>query len=146
MGIGRKDVEIFVARYEYLFNRAVNGDADLDAIKMLYSAEFIAATPQGVRSGVIDDSFEAVMARRYERYRALGTKSMTVEKIDIHEIDGTHCVARVSWESVYQRGGGNEIHIPFDVNYLLEQRGGDLKVFGWIVGDEDALLKAKGVV
>jgi hypothetical protein len=52
----------------------------------------------------------------------------------------------VRWHSVYRKPQGKEIQIAFDVNYLLEQSGSDLKVFGWIAGDEDEVLKAHGVL
>ena len=86
------------------------------------------------------------MAKGYERYRDLGTKSMKVESIETHEIDDCHLIARVRWQSVYQKPGEDEIPIPFDVNYLLEQRENELKVFGWITGDEEALLNVNGVI
>ena len=146
MSIDTKDVAEFFSRYEGLFNRAVNGEADLEAIKALYTNQFISATPKGIHTGAIDASFEAVMSKGYERYREMGTKSVKVEGIEVHEVDDAHCVARVWWNSIYQKPGENEIHIPFHASYLLQQKHGDLKVFGWITGDEDELLKAKGVL
>jgi hypothetical protein len=76
----------------------------------------------------------------------MGTKNMKMDGVDVHEIDATHCVVRVSWNSTYQKPGSAETDIPFDVSYLLEQRDGKLRVFGWIAGDEEALLKANGVL
>lgn len=146
MSITKKDVESFFAKYEAVFNDGIEGRVDLKAIKQLYSEQFIAANPKGVRAAAVDGSFEEVISKGYERYRDLGTRSMKVESINMHEVDNCHIIARVRWHSVYQKPGDDEIHIPFDVNYLLQQRSGDLKVFGWITGDEEEVLKAHGVL
>jgi hypothetical protein len=146
MSFTRTDIEEFFSRYQDLFNRAVSGDDDLGDIKNLYADEFIAATPHGAHTGKIDADFESVMAKGYERYRAIGTKSMEVHGIDIHDIDDAHCLARVRWDSVYQQSDNDEIHVPFEVSYLLEQHGDGLRVFGWVSGDEQELLKANGIL
>lgn len=146
MSFTRTDIEDFFDRYKTLFNGAVDGKENLGGIKELYSGEFIAATPHGVHTGKVDEEFESTMSKGYERYRALGTKSMEVAGIDIQDIDDTHCLARVRWNSTYQKPDDGEIHVPFEVSYLLEQQGNDLKVFGWVTGDEEALLKANGVL
>lgn len=141
-----KEVSNFFHKYELVFSDAIEGNVDLKAAKELYSEQFIAATPQGVRAAAFDGSFEEVMSKGYERYRSLGARSMKVGGIQTYEVDDSHLMARVRWHSVYQKPGINEIHIPFDVNYLLEKRNGELKVFGWITGDEEELLKAHGVL
>lgn len=146
MSITKKDVESFFAKYEAGFNAALGGHVDLKAIKALYSDQFIAASPRGVRAGTNDGSFDAAMSKGYQRYRDLGTKSMKVESIETHEVDDCHLMARVRWQSVYEKPGTGAIHIPFDVNYLLEHRENEIKVFAWITGDEEALLKAHGVM
>lgn len=35
--------------------------------------------------------------------------------------------------------------IDFDVHHLVQQRDGGPKVFGWIAGDEQALLRERGI-
>lgn len=147
MSFPRTDIEEFFTRYQNLFNRAVSGEDNLGDIKHLYADEFIAATPHGAHTGKIDAEFEAVMAKGYERYRSIGTKGMKVQGIDIHDIDDAHCLARVRWDSVYQQPDNDEeIHIPFEVSYLLERQNEKLKVFGWVSGDEEELLKVNGVL
>jgi hypothetical protein len=146
MSIDAGDVADFFSRYANLFNRAVIGEVDLSAIKTLYTDEFIAATPKGVHAGAINDAFEDAMLKGYDRYRAMGAKSMSVEGIDVHEVDDAHCVARVRWNSVFQKRGEDAIHILFDASYLLVQQGGRIKVFGWITGDEEGVLKENGVL
>ena len=70
---------------------------------------------------------------------------MRVKGVEMHAIDETHCVAHVSWSSEFEKDG-RKIDIPFTNTYLLEETGGDLKVFGWITGDEVKLLKENGLM
>ena len=35
--------------------------------------------------------------------------------------------------------------IDFDVHYLVQKLDGEAKVFGWVSGDEQALLKKHGI-
>ena len=84
--------------------------------------------------------------RDTKRYRSLSTKSIKVERIENHEIDDCHLIARVRWHSMCQKPGTDGTYIPSEVKYLLEKRDGDLKVFGWIKGDEEAVLKFHGIL
>lgn len=36
--------------------------------------------------------------------------------------------------------------IDFEVHYLIQTLGGQPKVFGWVSGDEEALLRKHGIV
>lgn len=132
-------------RYERFFMRALGGDLDESEAASLYAAEFIAATPAGVMSGKNDDGFLATMAQGYERYRAIGTKAMKVRAVRVSPIDALHCVAHVAWKATYARDGRDDVSIDFVVHYLVQARGGEPKVFGWVSGDEEALLKQHGV-
>lgn len=44
-------VRRFFERYQRTFERALAGDADMDEVARMYAAEFIAASPHGVRAG-----------------------------------------------------------------------------------------------
>lgn len=39
-----------------------------------------------------------------------------------------------------------DVAIDFDVHYLVQQLGAQPKVFGWVSGDEQALLKEHGII
>ena len=132
-------------RYQRFFTRALGGDLDGAEAASLYAAEFIAATPAGVMSGKNDDAFVAAMAQGYERYRAIGTKAMTVRAVRVSPIDDLHCVAHVAWTATYARDGREDVAIDFEVHYLVQMLGDEPKVFGWVSGDEEALLRRHGV-
>jgi hypothetical protein len=133
-------------RYESLFRRSLGGDLDMDETASLYASEFIAASPAGVMTGKNDDQLKQVMQQGYARYRAIGTKGMRIRRLRLSPIDEHHCVAHVSWTATYARKDQSETAIDFDVHYLVQTLNGQAKVFGWVSGDEQALLKQHGIV
>lgn len=133
-------------RYERFFNRSLGGKVDTDELASLYASEFIGAAPAGVRAGKNDDQFRQALAQGYDHYRAIGTKEMRIRNIRIVPIDGLHCVAHVSWTATYARKDLPDVAIDFDVHYLVQMLDREPKVFGWISGDERALLKKHGIV
>jgi len=133
-------------RYERLFNRSLGGTLDMDEVASLYASDFIAASPAGVMTGKNDDQLKQVMAQGYADYRAIGTKGMRVRQIRLSPIDEHHCVAHVSWTAIYARKDQPDTTIHFDVHYLVQKLEGEAKVFGWVSGDEQALLKQHGIV
>ncbi|HYD44520.1 MAG TPA: nuclear transport factor 2 family protein [Phenylobacterium sp.] len=138
-------VRAFFERYAEVFNRSLGGDADMDEVAALYAPEFIAASPAGVMSGSNDDQLKAVMAQGYERYRAMGTKGMRIREIRLSPIDELHCMAHVAWSAAYAREGRPDVTIDFEVHYFVQVLDGAPKVFGWVSGDEQALLKEHGI-
>jgi hypothetical protein len=54
-------------------------------------------------------------------------------------------VAQVDWTATYARDDRPDVEIAFTVHYLVQKLGEDAKVFGWVTGDEQALLKAHGI-
>jgi len=133
-------------RYERFFNQALHGDMDMAEVASLYASDFIAASPAGVMVGQNDEQLRQVMARGYAHYRAIGTKAMRIRDVRISPIDALHCVAHVAWTATYERKNQPDTAIDFDVHYLVQNLSGEAKVFGWIAGDEQAVLKKHGIV
>jgi len=139
------DVGKLFERYERCFNQALAGDTDMEEVAALYASEFIGAAPAGVRAGKNDDEFKAVMAQGYAHYRAIGTKGMRVRDVRISPIDDLHCVAHVGWSATYARKDRPDVTIDFAVHYFVQKLNGEAKVFGWVSGDEQAVLDAHGI-
>lgn len=139
-------VEALFARYESIFNRALAGAADMEEVASLYSSAFIAASPLGVMTGQNDDQLQSSMAEGYAHYRDIGTKGMRIRDISIAPIDERHCLAHVGWSASYAKPGQPDIVIDFAVHYLVQLLDGEARVFGWVSGDEQALLKERGVI
>ena len=133
-------------RYEDFFRRSLAGDSDMDEVASLYASDFIAASPAGVMTGKNDDRLKQVMEQGYAHYRAIGTKGMRIRHIRLSPIDEHHCVAHVAWTATYARDNQADVAIDFDVHYFVQKLDGEPKVFGWVSGDEQALLKQHGIV
>ena len=71
---------------------------------------------------------------------------MHVRGVEMTQIDALHCVANVAWTASYETADGRPIDIDFDVHYLMQEWGGRPRVFGWISGDEQEVLKQYGVI
>jgi hypothetical protein len=99
-----------------------------------------------VATGKNDDQLKQVMAEGYARYRSMGTKAMHIRNVLISPIDGYHCVARVGWSATYARENQPDVGIDFDVHYFVQKLGEEPKVFGWVSGDEQALLRKHGII
>ncbi|MDF2621981.1 MAG: hypothetical protein K0S00_4640 [Xanthobacteraceae bacterium] len=139
-------VRKFFERYESSFNRALGGDMDMDEVAALYASAFIAASPAGVTTGRNDEHLKQAMAQGYERYRAMGTKEMRMRHVRVSPMDDHHCVAHVAWTATYARKDRPDVAIDFDVHYLVQALDGEPKVFGWVSGDEQALLRKHGIL
>lgn len=140
------DVRKLFERYEIIARASLHGHVEMDDVAALYASEFIAATPAGVRTGKNDEQLKQVMAAGYAHYRAIGTKEMRIRGLRISPMDEHHCVAHVAWRATYVRENQSDVVVDFDVHYLVQQLGAEPKVFGWVSGDEQALLRQHGVI
>ena len=136
----------FFERYERFFNKSLGGDMDMKEAASLYASAFIAASPAGVITGKNDDHLRQVMAQGYERYRAMGTREMRIRDISLSPIDDHHCTAHVAWTATYARQDQADVAIDFDVHYFVQTLNGEPRVFGWVSGDEQALLRKHGIL
>lgn len=139
-------VRTLFERYERFFNQSLGGDIDQGEVAALYASDFIAASPAGVMSGKNDERLKQAMTQGYAHYRAIGTKGMRIRGIRLSPIDGLHCMAHVAWTATYARKGQPDVAIDFDVHYFVQKLGEEPKVFGWVSGDEQALLRKHGIV
>lgn len=141
----KEAVEKLFERYEDTFRRSLAGETDMAEVASFYAPEFIAASPLGVRGGKNDEDFQQSMAQSYAYYRTIGTRDMQVRDVRLSAIDESHCVAHVAWTATYLRDDLPETAIDFEVHYLVQVLNGTAKVFGWVSGDENAVLKQHGV-
>ncbi len=143
--MGKSVLELF-DRYQKNFQMAIKSETNADPDTSVYASAFIAASPAGVVAGQNDDQLKEVMRAGFEHYRQIGTKDMYIRNIRVSPIDDCHCIAHVAWTAVYARVGKPDIDIDFDVHYLVQGLGGAPKIFGWVSGDEQAVLKEHGIV
>ena len=142
----KEAVERLFARYEGFFRQSLAGDLDPGELAALYAPEFIAASPQGVMAGKNDDGLVRAMTQGYAHYRAIGTRDMRIRAIGTVPIDDCHCLAHVGWTATYAREDLPETVVDFEVHYLVQVLDGQARVFGWVSGDERALLHERGII
>lgn len=142
----KRFIKTVFQRYEQFFMQSLNGELDDTVMSELYASEFIAASPLGVLTGKNDTNFQQALSEGYEQYRKIGTKEMRVRDVEMLPIDDLHCVADVAWTASYEVANGQQVNIDFNVHYLMQNLNGKLRVFGWISGNEQELLKEYGVL
>jgi hypothetical protein len=141
-----KNVKDLFERYEKLFRTALRDQVDMDQVESSYASAFVAASPAGVTVGRNDEHLKQMMQQGFENYRRIGTKDMRLRKVRITEIDEHHCLAHVAWTAIYDRGSEPDVSIDFEVHYLVQQLEDTPKIFGWVSGDEQAVLKQHGII
>ncbi|AJD41571.1 hypothetical protein RGR602_CH02244 [Rhizobium gallicum bv. gallicum R602sp] len=52
----------------------------------------------------------------------------------------------VAWRATYVRKDEPDVTIGFDVHSFVQELDGEPKVFGWVSGDEQALLGKHGII
>lgn len=141
-----ESIKEFFDHYQRFFTEALAGNFDADELSALYTSDFIAASPSGVMTGKNDDTLKQNLINGYAYYRAIGTKSMQVRNIRLSPIDNQHAIAHVAWTAVYAKDMQPAISIDFEVHYFMQELNGQPRVFGWVSGDEQALLRERGIV
>lgn len=134
------------SRYQAVTTQALRGVTDGDEIASLYAAEMIAASPQGVRGVRNDAQMHEAMTQAHARWREIGTREMRILDLHLTAVDAAHVIARARWRATYARDDLPQTVIVFDVHYLVQVLDGTARVFGWITGDEEAVLRQHGVI
>jgi len=144
-GMTEAEVRDFFGRYERVFEESLAGNLDPREAASFFAPEFIGATPAGVMAGRNDHTLAEALSAGYDHYRATGTREMRIRGVRLSPIDDHHGLVHVAWTAVYDRGAAAPIAIDFEVHYLLQALGEGPRIFGWISGDEQAVLEAHGI-
>lgn len=140
-----KRITEFFNEYQHRFNDALQGKPNSDFMAGAFAEHFIEAHPAGVICGKNDAAFKAKISEGNEFYHSIGTQSMTILSNRIAEIYPGYFMAKVTWDSRYEKDG-NSIRIVFDVVYFIQWRDGRPKIFAYITGDEQKVLRENGLV
>lgn len=141
-------MKTFFSDYADRFNRALSdpSDADVEATAGAFTECFIKASPNGVACGRNDVEFLAQIPKGYAFYKSIGTNSMNIVSIAATRFDDYHSHVRVHWRALYAKKDGTEESIEFDVIYLVQMRGEEPRIFGYITGDEQKVLRERGLI
>jgi hypothetical protein len=140
------DFDRFFAAYTDAYNRSLGDRVDHDAIVASFADCFVAAGPGGVNCGKNDDSFRAALDQGFAFYKSIGTRKMSVRRVDVTPIDELHHMAKVHYRADYEKRGGEAVGIDFDVTYLLQTRDGVSRIFAFVAGDEMGAYRRHGLV
>lgn len=140
-----KDVAALFDRYAASMNRALAGRADVDEAARLYAPCYIAASPDGLMTGVNDEALKQALSQGFRHYRDTGAREMRVGRVDLTPLGPDHCVAHVAWSATYARADGATEVLAFTVHYFVRRDDAGVQVFGWVSGDERALLREHGL-
>lgn len=138
----------FFANYEMRINRALAdpSNVDIEAEAHVFTDIFIEANPAGIMSFNNDEQFREAVPQNYAFQRSIGTQSMRIAELAIIPIDIYHAMVKVHWETHYRRQDANDIHVDFDETYLVQIADETPKIFAYISGDQDKLLKQHGLI
>lgn len=137
----------FFSLYERRFNEGLEGKTDLETAEEFADC-FIVADPNGVRCYRNGAGLMQSIPAEYEFYKNIGINSVKIISQTITPVDDRHFMIKVHWVSLYRSKKMNEAEdqIEFDVFYLLQYIREQLKIFAYITGDEQAMLKEKGLI
>jgi hypothetical protein len=133
--------------YAAACERSLGDRVDVAALRGCFAEGFVAASIQGpVQAGLNDEAFERTLRAAQAFYRAIGTRSMSVERVEVTPLCLNHDRVRVFYRAGYRKPDGAPLTIRFDVVYLLQRRGEGPKIYAFIAGDEMALFRQHGLV
>lgn len=142
----KDEISAFFDNYATLFNEGITtGRPAVDKIQNCFAEYFVESSPVGIMGGKNDESFAQKIPQGYEHYQAIGIYQMEILSKDIKTIDEFHAMATINWSSSYKKDNGDKGVIVFDVTYLVNMKN-DPKIFAYITGDEQAVLKEHGLV
>lgn len=141
-----ESIRNFFSAYEARFNDAIHEKEDIDGTVNSFEACFLEASPAGINCGKNDESFREAIPKGNAYYRSIGTKSMKITNLDIQKLDGLHYMAKVHWDSAYEKRDKTITNIEFDVIYFLRAKNKEWKIFLYITGDEQKVLKENGLI
>ena len=138
-------IEQFFDDYQTRFAEGLAGQPDVDAIAGVFADFFVEASPVGISGSKNDEEFKQAIPKGYDFYRSIGTVEMKINQLSIRDLDDFHYEAEAYWEAIYEKNGENQ-SIEFNVIYYLQHLNDQLKIFAYITGDEQKLLKEQGLV
>ena len=140
-----QEIDSFFESYQNNFNKALIGHDDLEGTMSTFAEYFVGASPAGVLGAANNDEFRDAISKGNKFYRDIGTVSMKIDHIETAQLDSIHFMAKVFWRSAYNKNGELK-SIDFFVIYLLQQRNDGFKIFTYITGDEQKILREQGIL
>lgn len=141
-----KNIYSFFAAYEKRFNDALKGETDVEGTANAFAPFFVAASPAGIHGGSNDQDFRTKIPKGMDFYRQIGASSMEIVAQDVTPLDDLHYMVKIHWRASYKNKDNSDLAIEFDVIYFLQNKENECKIFAYITGDEDNVLREHGLI
>lgn len=143
----KQQIDGFFNQYRDIFNNAIRADDnDMEQTAELYSDCFIGANPLGVQCGKNDKELRDFLLKGYNFYKEIGITSMDIVSKEITILDEFHTMTKVRWKSNFIKTDNSKRSIEFENIYFTQTKENQHKVFAWITGDEQTVLKEHGLI
>lgn len=139
-------IDRFFKNYETNFNKGLAGqDIDSDVLNSFADC-FIESSPAGVMCAKNSPEFLQKIRQGFEFYKNIGTTSMKIAAMHIEGLDSGHNLVKVGWHYEATKKDKSKVEIDFDIFYLLRTFNDEVKIFVYITGDEQKVLREKGLI
>lgn len=108
--------------------------------------DWLVASPNGVGIAHNDERFGERLAARHQQLLAMGYQSAAITSLTEMPLDDHYSLIKTAWRQKYAK---NEqvIEVDITVDYIVRIEGQTAKIVCSIAHeDEDALLRAKGII
>jgi hypothetical protein len=146
MANSEEKIDAFFHNYAERFNCALEGkETDIDASLDAFTDCFIESSPAGVQCNRNGIASPEGLPESYAFYRKIGTTCMVITSREITVLDDCHAMVKVRWKANYSQGEQGEM-MEFDSFYFLTLANDEPKIFAYITGSEQKLLKERGII
>ena len=147
MDYRQQQVSSFFDKYEADFNHGISGaDINLAEAQKGFTDCFIGANPNGVACGKNENQFREAISQGYQFYKNIGITAMNIVSKEVTPLDDFHVMARIRWKAEFVRKDSTKGGIEFDNIYFLQTIASDCKIFCYITGDEQKVLRERGLI
>ena len=87
-----------------------------------------------------------MIKKGWKFYRKIGIRAMNILSKEVTILNDLHAMAKIHWNSSFVRPDKSEGKVEFDVFYMLQKQEEDLKIFAFITGDEQQVLREQGLI
>lgn len=147
MHLTKDKIDTFFDTYARRFNDALTGETyDVEGTASAFAECFVEASPLGVNCGKNDEEFRESIPKGFAYYKSIGTRGMNIVSKEVIPIDDYHAMVKVHWMATYLKKNREEVNIGFDVFYLLQGLGEQIRIFAYITGDEQKVMQEYGLI
>lgn len=142
------DYDAWFRSYADAYTRSLKGDVEVDLIRSFFAETVLALGVDGSLNAAAtgDQAFGDMLIGMYGFYKAMGTRRMTVDRVDVSPLYQNHDRVQVFYRADFLKPDGSAVTIPFDLVYLVQRRDSGPAIFAFISADEMALYRRHGLV